>query len=106
VIRWALDKRAERHQLDPESKTRAENTGVLLSSGFIAGEALMAVILAFLVIGGNFMPKLKAMHEAVMPSIEPMFWLGLLIYPVLFYLLAWLPVKRAKEGGAPAVKID
>jgi len=126
VIRWALDKRVERQQLEPEGKIRAENAGVLLSSGFIAGEALMAVILAFIVLGADppaflltvpvvgviltsVVVPIAGWCSGVMHSLSlesPIFWLGLIIYPVLFYLLAWLPIKRAREGGAPATKID
>jgi hypothetical protein len=49
VIKWFMDRRAERQQLNEGQKTTAENTGVLIASGLIAGEALMAVLLAFLV---------------------------------------------------------
>jgi putative OPT family oligopeptide transporter len=106
ILRWIFDKRLDKEEADTETRTRAENLGVLMSSGFIAGEALMAVILAFLVLGADFMPFLNTIREAVTPSIEPMFWLGLLIYPALFYLLAWLPIKKAKQGEAPAAKIE
>jgi len=126
VIRWALDKRVERQELNPEGRIRAENTGVLLSSGFIAGEALMAVILAFIVLGAeppeflltipivgtiltSVVVPVAGWCSGVMHSLSletPVFWLGLIIYPVLFYLLAWLPIKRARAGGGPATKID
>ena len=106
IIRWAFDKRVAAKGATPEQATRAENMGVLMSSGFIAGEALMAVLLAFLVLGGDFMPGLLRLRDAVTPAIEPSFWLGLVIYPVLFYLLAWLPVKKMKEGGLPSAKME
>lgn len=101
VIRWILDRRVAAKEATPEETVRAENTGVLLSSGFIAGEALMAVLLAFLVLGADFMPGLLRLKEAVTPDVTPSFWLGLLIYPVLLYLLAWLPVKKMRGGDSP-----
>lgn len=106
IIRWAFEKRLAAKQATPEESTRAENMGVLMSSGFIAGEALMAVLLAFLVLGGDFMPALLRLQAALSPAFEPSFWLGLVIYPVLFYLLAWLPVKKMKEGGLPSTKME
>jgi putative OPT family oligopeptide transporter len=106
VIRSIFEKRAAARAATPEETVRGENMGVLLSSGFIAGEALMAVLLAFLVLGGEFMPGLQRLREAVAPGFPPSFWLGLLIYPVLLYLLAWLPVKKMKEGGLPSAKME
>ena len=99
VIRWALEKIADRRKLKEEEKSRAVNTGVLLSSGFIAGESLMAVVLAFLLLGGDFVPFLLVLKEAVTPSWEPNFWISLLAFPAVFYLLVWLPLKRVRVGG-------
>jgi putative OPT family oligopeptide transporter len=106
IIRWVFEKRLAAKEATEEETTRAENMGVLLSSGFIAGEALMAVLLAFLVLGGDFMPGLLRAWRSLTPAFEPSFWLGLVIYPVLFYLLAWLPVKKMKEGGMPSAKME
>jgi len=106
LFRALFDKRLAARNATEEEKVRAENTGVLLSSGFIAGEALMAVLLAFLVLGGEFMPGLLAAREALTPGFGPSFWLGLLIYPILAYLLAWLPIKKMREAGAPTAKME
>jgi putative OPT family oligopeptide transporter len=99
LIRWALEKIADRRKLKEEEKSQAVNTGVLLSSGFIAGESLMAVVLAFLLLGGDFIPFLIRAKEAVTPSWEPNFWLSLIAFPAVFYLLVWLPLKRVRVGG-------
>ncbi len=103
LIKWLMESRLERRKAGEEERTRAENTGILLSSGFIAGESLMAVILAFMVLGAERFPLLQALHDRL-AGMTPRYWLALLIYPVLLYLLVWLPIKRAREGGAPAVK--
>jgi putative OPT family oligopeptide transporter len=50
IIRWFLNTGMEKKKATKEERMRGENTGVLLSSGLIAGEALMAVILAFVVL--------------------------------------------------------
>ena len=98
LIKWVLEWRLEKAEASDEQKTKAENTGILLSSGFIAGEALMAVALAFLVLGGDFYPTLLSAHERLTAGITPMFWASLLIYPVLLYLLVWVPMKKMREG--------
>lgn len=54
VFKLALDWMLERKKATTDEKTRAENVGTLLASGFIAGESLMAVLLAFLVLGRRF----------------------------------------------------
>lgn len=99
LIKWALEARLTARGATAEERTRAENTGTLLSSGFIAGESLMAVILAFLVIGADFMPLLKRGQEAV-AGLPTSFALSLVIYPVLIYLLVWLPLKKMR-GDVP-----
>jgi putative OPT family oligopeptide transporter len=106
LIKWLLTKRLGRAGATPEQKVRAENTGTLLSSGFIAGEALMAVVLAILVLSGDFAPGVLAAWRKLTPGWGPLFALSLVIYPVLVYLLAWLPLKVMRQSGAPAVKID
>ncbi len=98
LIRWILEVQMKRRNASDDEKTRAENTGTLLSSGFIAGESLMAVILAFLVLGGDFIPGLTAAREALTAGLTGSFLLSLVIYPALLYLLVWLPLKKMKEG--------
>jgi putative OPT family oligopeptide transporter len=106
LIRWLLDARLERRKASSDEKVRAENLGTLLSSGFIAGESLMAVILAFLVIGQDFFPFLGRMRAAVTPSGEPSFLLSLLVYPALVYLLVFLPLRKMRESGLPSLKAE
>jgi putative OPT family oligopeptide transporter len=97
LLRALFEWWAERSNATEEEKTKAENTGILLSSGFIAGEALMAVALAFLVLGGDFYPPMIAFHQKMAGSITPRFWLSLIMYPALAYLLVYLPVKKMRE---------
>ncbi len=105
LIKWVLEKRlAARHATD-EEKTRAENAGTLLSSGFIAGESLMAVILAFIVLGNELRGgKGSPLPHLPLPEGLAAF-LGALIFLVLLYLLTSIPLKRMKSG-MPATKID
>jgi len=106
LIKMMLERKLEKEGATEEEKTRAENSGILMSSGFIAGEALMAVALAFLVLGGDFYPPVMAIHEKIAGAISPKFWLSLIIYPVLTYLLVWLPINRMRGNGTPAQKTE
>jgi putative OPT family oligopeptide transporter len=96
LIKWMFDQNVKRSGASAEQKQRAENTGVLLSSGFIAGESLMAVVIALLVIGGDFAPWLLG-FQRLTAGLSPSFWASLIIFPVVIYLLAFHTVKRAQE---------
>ena len=78
-------------------RKESENKGILLSSGFIAGESLMAVTLAFLFLGQDFVPLLARWKAALTPAGDGSFVLGLLAYPVVIGLLAWLPLKNLRS---------
>jgi putative OPT family oligopeptide transporter len=107
LIRWLLDIWLKKNNASEEEAVRAENTGTLLSSGFIAGEALMAVVLAFLVLGGDFFPLLLRIRDTLTSALPaPRFWLGLVIYPVLIYLLVLVPTKVMRQGGAPSTRVE
>jgi putative OPT family oligopeptide transporter len=104
LVRWLFDLRAKRTGVSDEARARAENTGVLLSSGFIAGESLMAVMLALLVIGGDFAPWLLG-FQRLTGGFQPNFWLSLLAYPLVIYLLVFFAIKKGREGGMAATRM-
>jgi len=77
-------------QTDVKPKEKIIRTGLLLTAGLIAGEALMGVIVAFLIIVGfDF-----AIFE--FPPILP----AILIFVFIAVLLAYIPLREifAKEG--------
>ncbi len=106
LIKWLLEAKLKAQGADATARTRAENAGILLSSGFIAGESLMAVMLAFLVLGADFSPALAAARETVTGWATPQFWLSLVVYPALLYLLVWVPIQRMRRGAGPAVPLE
>jgi len=88
VIKWIIDKIAAGKNLKNE---KLENTGLLLASGLIAGEALMGILIAVtIVIGGG-----KAILPQIILGGNP--WFGLLVYAILAYLLIALPLRDAKK---------
>jgi putative OPT family oligopeptide transporter len=106
VIRALLSWMLERRKASSEERLRAENVGTLLSSGFIAGESLMAVMLAFVVLGGDFFPALGELRGGLTAGIVPRHLPGLVLYPALLYLLVWIPLKKMRESGLPATKTE
>ncbi|MFQ5584144.1 MAG: OPT family oligopeptide transporter, partial [Calditrichia bacterium] len=96
IIKRMLEIAMERKNASAQEKTRADNIGVLMSSGLIAGEALMAVILAFIVLyldlaGSDFKLSNFGLEH-------PSFLLGLIAFAGLIYLLVYLPMKKARAG--------
>jgi putative OPT family oligopeptide transporter len=98
VIRAVLDWILKKKDVTEEQKTHAENSGILVSSGLIAGQSLMAVLLAFVVLYEQ--AKLgMAETEHLLPHIASSFWGGLLVYPLLIGLLVWLPLSRMRRAS-------
>ena len=68
----------------------------------------MAVALALVVIGadlyrGNFgLPQ----GGPVLPVLLRSFWVSLLVYPLLLWLLVFVPLKKMRESGMPATRIE
>jgi putative OPT family oligopeptide transporter len=111
VFRWCFDALARRRGAGDAERMRGENMGTLVASGFIAGEALMAVILAFIVLGadlgggeGFVASVMNGMRGMSMTN--PSFLLGLVAYGFVAVMLIWLPLKKMREGGLPSGRIE
>jgi putative OPT family oligopeptide transporter len=100
IFAWLLSRALDKRQASEEARTRAVNAGVLLSSGFIAGEALMAVLLAFVVLGADVLGAAQ-----VLPRIAESALIGALVFVLLFYLLVKVPLG-AMRSGAPGVRME
>ncbi len=98
LLKALLDWFLNRRKAGGDERVRAENMGTLMSSGFIAGESLMAVGLAFLVLGADRLPALASLQES-MGRVSPSFWPGLIIYPAMIYLLVVLPFQKMAKTG-------
>ena len=95
IMRWILDIFLNRRNASEQEKTNAGNIGVLISSGLIAGEALMAVLLALVygyvqLIGSDFSFSNYGFQSRSI-------WLGLLGFLGIAYYLIAVPLKRAKS---------
>jgi putative OPT family oligopeptide transporter len=94
VFRWIVDRRVERHHLDDAAaQARAENAGILVASGFVAGEALMGVLIAALIVANFALPPLVGS-----PLVRGL--LGLLIFPLVlwyFYSRSTAAARRSER---------
>lgn len=95
IIRWILDSSLDRRNATEQEKTSAGNIGVLISSGLIAGEALMAVLLALVygyvqLVGSDFSLSNYGFESRSV-------YLGLLAFLGIGYLLIVVPLKKARS---------
>ncbi len=112
IIKYAMELRTRK--LAEPHRQHAENTGLLLASGFVAGESLMAVILAvfvFLKVNFTASPVFDwATEAAERPAANwyryytesfgwLMPWLGVIIIAILAWLLIAIPVRQAREAA-------
>ncbi len=101
VLRAILDWFLGRRKADDETKTKAENSGILVASGLIAGQSLMAVLLAFVVLYEQGVMKLPGGQHLLPHFFEDFGFLrlglGFLVYPLLLLLLVWLPLARSSD---------
>ena len=93
LVSWWLSRSLDEQKATGEERTAATNTGVLLSSGFIAGEALMAVLLALMVGASEAIPWL------VLPQIADSALGGALVFILLYYMLVRMPLNAMRGGG-------
>jgi len=105
LVKWIFDMVLDKRRANSEERTRAQNTGVLISSGFIAGESLMAVLLALLVIGSDFLPALQSFQNFTF-GFDATPWLSIIAYPLVLYMLVWVPINNMKKGGLPSTRIE
>lgn len=90
AIRWFVMLVQKRRGYDDAQCVRVENNGILLSSGLIAGEALMGLIIASLAFGNITLPTIFD---------EPSFGVGLVFLAFLAALLYFVPLKNAGKPG-------
>lgn len=82
VIKHLFDAILKRRNLSEVERMKAENRGILLASGMVAGEALMGVLLASLVLLNFELP-----HISESPIV------GLLVFPIIGFVLIGIPLR-------------
>jgi putative OPT family oligopeptide transporter len=94
LIKGIVERFNARLQHNDAQKARVENTGVLLASGLIAGEALIGLLFAALAFADI---RLIAIFE------HPSFLTSLLMFAVIGWILIRIPVKNAGKPDEPAL---
>jgi putative OPT family oligopeptide transporter len=104
LIKHLMERVGQKRGFTPEQATAAENRGALIASGFIGGEAIMAVIVALLTVPFKInnaqvdsllqlVTRGKMTTFSWVPSVGP--WLGI----VVFGFFAYLMVKYSLMAG-------
>jgi putative OPT family oligopeptide transporter len=96
VMRWLVDRRLERRRFSAPATERANNTGILVASGFVAGEALMGVGLAAIFVANISLPAL-----VTNPLAQGL--LGLAVFPLAYWYFARSTQKEAEAAEAEEV---
>lgn len=91
VFRWIVDTLLARRQLREGAMKRANNTGTLIASGFIAGEALMGILIAGVIVANIELPVIVGD-----PTAQGL--LGLLVFPLALWMFY---TYSRKEAEAP-----
>ena len=93
LIKCILDNYVAKRQYTAEQSTRVENTGTLMASGLIAGEALMGLIIAVFAFFNNPV-------ESMLPIENPSYIIGLIILIIMAYYMISLPLKQGRKISA------
>lgn len=104
LLKWWFERDLDKKNATPEERQRADNVGTLVASGLIAGESLMAVILA-LAYGAISITQGLGDGDRILPLLGEYYVPGLIIFPILFYMLVMLPISKMRSG-APTARLD
>lgn len=89
LIKGMVDNAKKKRKLNAEQDAKVENTGVLLASGLIAGEALVGLLFAIFAVGDIF-------PTAIFD--KPSYIVGLIVLAILGYILVKLPLNSLKKS--------
>jgi putative OPT family oligopeptide transporter len=93
VIRGIVDARASKRGYNAAQKARVENTGVLVASGLIAGEALMGLLVAAVVFFRGGFPTAPWVGAG---------WLTIVVGLLMAAYLIFVPLGKSGDPDEPA----
>jgi len=96
VIKLIVDTLAEKKVRNQTDKDTVENTGLLLASGLVAGEALTGIVFAALYASDINLRSLLGFSD----SFSGFWWLGLLTFIALGYLMVKVPLAQLARRQA------
>ncbi len=95
LIKGFVEMRNKRKKHTEAQKAKVENTGILLASGLIAGEALMGLVIAMLAVGNIFLSDYFYFFK------NPSYIVGLIVLAIIGYILIKIPLKNAGNPDDP-----
>ncbi len=102
LIRLFVDRWVARRKLAAGARENVENTGTLIASGLIAGEALTGVLLAGLVLAfENFESITRLLFgvaEFDFVAGSGGAWMSLLMFGVIVFALVVIPLRKARAA--------
>ncbi len=96
IFKGAVDYFTEKRKYNAAQKIRTENTGVLLASGMIAGEALMGLVIAILAVFNIFIYDYFVFFK------HPSFLISLVVIGLIGFIMIQIPLKNAGKPDDPA----
>jgi putative OPT family oligopeptide transporter len=93
VVRWITDSVARRARFNEPQRARTENTGVLVASGLIAGEALAGLVKAVYDFQDKALPEMFK---------EPSYLVGIGVMALIALTLIRIPLANAGDPNEPA----
>jgi putative OPT family oligopeptide transporter len=96
LIKGAVEMYSEKRNHNAAQKVRVENTGVLLASGMIAGEALMGLLIAIFAVFNIFLYNYFSFFQT------PTFYISFVILAIIAYVLIQIPLKNSGKPDDPA----
>jgi putative OPT family oligopeptide transporter len=93
LFKFIVEKLSEKRTKTPKDKNLIENTGLLLASGLVAGEALTGILLAALVVANINISSMIGLTA----DFDGFWWLGVVTFIILGYVLIRFPIKRLSE---------
>ncbi len=96
LIKGLVDLISDKRKHNPAQKIRIENTGVLLASGLIAGEALMGLVIAIFAAFNIFLYNSFSFFK------NPTFYISFIVLAIIAYVLTQIPLKNAGKPDEPA----
>ena len=91
MIKGIMQHYQRKNEFDETRKNKANNIGLLLASGLIAGEALIGLLFAGLAFG----------QVEIWRFAHPSFLTSIAIFVVLGLILVRIPMRRSTEGDVP-----
>jgi hypothetical protein len=95
IFKGLVDNIVEKRKFSAAQRINTDNTGVLLASGLIAGEALMGLIIAMFAVGEIFLYDIFSFFA------KGPFLISIVVLIIIAAVLVVFPLRNAGKADAP-----